>query len=140
MTDATNSYLNRPVVHLSAAGVIGLAVVTICNVTWALARGLPISTLWDAATPVQVLLAAFPYIVLALLGIRTRRSWVVGLVLTTAFWGFYLFTTLQSYGGGANIGLGLLMMLSPLVILAASLLAPLSLARGQRGDNIIADY
>jgi hypothetical protein len=66
----------------------------------------------------QALIVSIPFLLLAAFGITKRISWVAGIVLTVAFWSYYLLATLSSQddGTGANIGLGLLMMASPIPI------------------------
>ncbi|RYG86874.1 MAG: hypothetical protein EON59_08930 [Alphaproteobacteria bacterium] len=138
MSTSSHSYLKRAAIGIAAASVIGLAVVVACNTVWAIAGGFPIATLWDEASPAQVLLASFPYLVLAIFGITARRPWFTGLCLTAAFWGYYLWDITHYEGGGANIGLGILMMLSPIPITGASLLALATLADGRRADDMAA--
>ena len=114
---------------------IVLAVVAICNTVWAISGGFPIVTLWDEASFIQVLLASFPYLVLAMFGIRLRRPWIVALFLTAAFWGYYLWDITHYEGGGANIGLALLMMFSPVPITGGSLLALATLTNRRSADE-----
>lgn len=73
----------------------------------------------------QMLVVATPFFLLALLGVRARTPWLVGIALTAAFWGLLLYVGVTSYGDGtgANIGLGLLMLASPFVISGATLVA-----------------
>lgn len=138
MSTSSHSYLKRAAVGIAAALGIGVAVVAACNTVWAIAGGFPIATLWDEGSPAQVLLASFPYLVLAIFGITARRPWFTGLCLTAAFWGYYLWDITHYEGGGANIGLGILMMLSPIPITGASLLALATLADGRRADDLAA--
>jgi len=67
-----------------------------------------------------VAIATAPFLALALIGVRKRRPWLVGLWLTLALWAYLLFSGVSyqwnSDGSGANIGLGLIMLFSPLVI------------------------
>jgi hypothetical protein len=82
-------------------------------------------------------IASTPFIVLAIFGIRTRLPWIVGICLTAAFWGFYVYEITRPYeGGGADIGLGILMLFSPLPIAGASLLSLVTLVDGRSGDEI----
>lgn len=74
---------------------------------------------------IQMAIVSAPFVLLAGLGIRNKLPWIVGLSLTAAFWGYYLFEGV-SYrwhpdGSGANIGLGLIMLLSPIPIAALCL-------------------
>ena len=73
----------------------------------------------------QMLLVAVPFGLLSVARIRARFPWLVGIILTVAFWGFYYYVALRGRGDGtgANIGLGLLMLASPVIITAASLAA-----------------
>jgi hypothetical protein len=84
----------------------------------------------------QAVMVAIPFLVLAIAGISTRRPWIAGLVLTLALWGYYLLDALVLAvpGRGANIGLGLIMLASPLII---SLIC-FALARTgmKRGDSV----
>lgn len=73
----------------------------------------------------QALLVSIPFIAVALTGTRKAAPWIVGLSLTLVFWGYYLFQgvsyQLHPDGTGANIGLGLLMLISPVIITAGSI-------------------
>ena len=66
----------------------------------------------------QVFMVAIPFLVLATAGISTRRPWIAGLGLTLALWSYYLLDALVLAvpGRGVNIGLGLIMLASPLLI------------------------
>jgi len=66
----------------------------------------------------QVLLAAAPFGLLALLGVRSRLPWVIAAVLTICFWTAYFASVLISARDrtGANIGMGLIMFVSPFII------------------------
>ena len=101
------------------AVAIGVAVVAICDGLFTLLTGRPITFESDVA-PFQVGIVAAPFLVLAILGVRQRRPWLVGLALTFSLWGYYLFEGVRYQwspdGSGANIGLGLIMLASPLVI------------------------
>ncbi len=137
MTDLSRTYPKRALSGLVIALVIGVVVVAICNTLWAVIGGFPLLSLWDDASIFQVLIASAPFLLLALLGISARRPWVVALILTVAFWAFYAYVITRPYeGGGANIGLGILMMFSPLPIAGASLLSLLTLADGRRADEV----
>lgn len=47
---------------------------------------------------------------------RVNKAWICGLLASLAFWVWYYLDGLMNTGGGANIGLGLLMMISPLPV------------------------
>jgi len=70
--------------------------------------------------PIQVAIISAPFVLLAGLGIRNKLPWIVGLLLTFALWGYYLFDVV-SYrwypdGSGARIFLGLIFLFSPVPI------------------------
>lgn len=136
MSIASHSYPKRAANGFVAALTIGLTVVGICNTVWAIAGDFPIMTLWDEASVGQVLLASFPYLFLSICGISARRPWIAGLCLTAAFWGYYLWDITHYEGGGANIGLGIVMIFSPIPITAGSLLALATLSDGRRADDM----
>lgn len=74
---------------------------------------------------VRTALALAPFAVFALLvGIRRppriRRGYIAGLVVSVALWGWYYVDGVMNTGGGANIGLGIIMMLSPVPVFIAT--------------------
>jgi hypothetical protein len=101
--------------------VIGVVVVAANALLFTLLTGRPLTYANDVE-PHQVTIVAIPFLVLALIGVGHRRPWGVGLALTLALWGFVLFDGVRYQwnpdGTGANIGLGLLVMVSPLFITA----------------------
>ena len=120
-------------VHQRATGCalsLGIGVLTVLFVQGAFSlathRSLNLTDEWRIFLA-QILIAAAPFGLLALAGIRNRAAWLVGLALTAAFWGYYLFEGLRyqlsNDSSGANIGLGLVMLLSPVMISAACLIA-----------------
>ncbi len=66
----------------------------------------------------HVLLATAPFGILALAGIRATLPWFVAVILTACFWGAYFASAVIAARdrSGANIGMGLVMFISPLVI------------------------
>ena len=76
--------------------------------------------------------------VLALRGVRSVLMWAVAFILTAAFWAFSVWSiwraSLHNFEGGADIGMGLIMLASPFVTLGCLVvLRELSkLRRGQR--------
>jgi hypothetical protein len=108
---------------LLAAVSIGVGVVTGANVAFTLLTGRPLPLLTEVAA-FQMALVAFPFVLLALLGARHWSPWVAGLVPTIALWGWYLFEDVRYQwspdGSGANIGSGIILVGSPLVIAAIS--------------------
>lgn len=81
---------------------------------------------------IQMVMVSVPFLLLALLGIRSRGPWLLGLGLTAILWGYYMFDSLsrRGDGSGANIGLGLLLVASPVLISVACVVA----ARRTRED------
>jgi hypothetical protein len=64
----------------------------------------------------QGVLAAAPFIVLALRGVTAKAPWLTGVVLTIALWGYWIYDAVSMQTDGANIGLGLLLLISPVPI------------------------
>jgi hypothetical protein len=108
------------------APVIGFITVAGVNGGFALATGadLNLAEEWGVFL-FQMLLVAVPFALLGIAGLRSRLSWGVSLALTAMFWVIYLADGLSSWGDGtgANIGLGLLMLVSPAFVTAAGFLA-----------------
>ena len=73
----------------------------------------------------QALLISIPFIAVALTGTLRKAPWLVGLALTLALWGYALYDGVSYQwhpdGTGANIGLGLIMLVSPVFITAICL-------------------
>jgi len=67
---------------------------------------------------------SIPFVVLGIVGIRQLVPWLTGVFLTTLLWGYVLYDVIVHWDTdrGANIGLGLLILLSPFVITAVCLL------------------
>ncbi|TFU01033.1 hypothetical protein EUV02_11995 [Polymorphobacter arshaanensis] len=132
------SYLKRAV-GVAASLAIGLTVVAINNTVWAVSQDFPLTELWGEATLFQVMTASSPFLVLSIFGISACRSWIVGLSLTVALWGYYLWDTTHYKGGGANIGLGILLLFSPVPITIASLAALATYGNRRAADGVDAD-
>lgn len=102
---------------------IGFVTVATTSIGFSLTTGpdLNLSEEWSIFL-FQMLLVAGPFGLLALSGVNEKLPWVIGLILTLAFWGFYVGVVLATRGdgSGANIGLGILMLASPLIIAASS--------------------
>jgi hypothetical protein len=123
-----------PVSETPTAGGCGLAVfiglltIVIVSGCFSLVTGRPLNLREEWGVFLfQALIVAIPFGLLALSGVRDRIPWLVGLALTTAFWGYYLFDGIRyQLGGdksGVNFGLAFLMLASPAVISAACLVA-----------------
>lgn len=82
----------------------------------------------------QIALAVSPFALLTICGIDARRPWLVGLAWTLMFWGYYWYSVETYNGGGADIGLGFIMMLSPLIVALAAMLA-VPRTRSNTGDS-----
>ena len=54
---------------------------------------------------------------------RVRRGFIAGLLASLVLWGWYYADGWMNTGGGANIGLGIIMMLSPLPVFLVILLS-----------------
>ena len=84
----------------------------------------------------QVAMIAAPFFLLALLNVRARGPWLLAFALTVSIWGYALYDGLrfQSSGGrpGANIGLGLVLFASPILISLVCLVTGL---RGRRPSS-----
>lgn len=111
-------------VGCALALAIGLCVVVVTTGGHALITGksLDLDEEWGVLL-FQALLAGAPFGLLAISGIRNRAPWLVGIAMTVAFWGYYFFDgvryQLSGDSSGANIGLGILMMVSPIIITGA---------------------
>lgn len=99
---------------------IGVGVVAAKAALFTSLTGRPLVFSWDVA-PVNALLVAIPYLGLALAGATRLLPWLIGLALTLSLWGYSLYSGVRYQwnpdGSGANIGLGLMMMVSPFIIL-----------------------
>ena len=108
---------------LLAALAIGIMTITLVN--GLLSAWTPVALNLRDEWPIYLLQAAivaFPFVILAFFEQTSKLVWVFGLALTAAFWGYYLFDGLNDTGEGANIGLGLLLLISPLIITGACFL------------------
>jgi hypothetical protein len=107
-----------------AALAIGVLIVAAETCAFSLLTGMPLDFAdeWGVLL-FQMLIVAAPFAFLALAGIGDKLPWLVGLGLTLALWGYVLFDGVSYQwhpdGSGANIGLGLFMLASPLFITVA---------------------
>jgi hypothetical protein len=73
----------------------------------------------------QAGVVAAPFLLLSLVGTRDKIPWLVAALLTLGFWGYLLFDGVRYHWtgdtSGANIGLGLIMLVSPLLISGAAM-------------------
>lgn len=72
----------------------------------------------------QVIMVAAPFAVLAIMPNSGRAAWLTAAALTALFWTLpVLDQVVRKGGGGANIGLGLFMLMSPLLVLGGAFAA-----------------
>ncbi|MBY8336570.1 hypothetical protein KYN89_05880 [Alteriqipengyuania sp. NZ-12B] len=69
----------------------------------------------------NVVWVAFPFLVFTIAGIERRTPWLFALVSTLGAWGTFAVSA-RNGSGDANIGIGLLMLVSPFAITALALL------------------
>ncbi|MEA3003922.1 MAG: hypothetical protein QOH81_2710 [Sphingomonadales bacterium] len=116
----------------SVAVIIGVLVIAGENILFSLLTGKPTSFSSDVE-PVNALLVAIPFIILALIGTTKLLPWLVGLALTLLLWGYALYSGVSYQrhpdGSGADIGLGLIIMASPVFISAIVLAVYAALRR-----------
>jgi len=74
---------------------------------------------------VEMLLVAVPFLLLAFLKVRGRTPWLVGMGLTFGLWGYFAYEVLVHHDEnyGVDMGLGLVMLASPIIISAICLIA-----------------
>ena len=112
--------------RFGAALAIGVSAVTVFNILFSLLTDSSLNVRDEMAVFIlQIVMVSSPFVLLAVLGIGNRKSWLVGILLTTAFWGYYFLDAFlkRGDGTGVNIGLALLMLASPLIIAIASVFA-----------------
>ena len=74
---------------------------------------------------IQILLASAPFGILAFRGVKSKLPWLVAGVLTISFWAAFFYSVWLAARDqtGANIGMGLLVLASPIVIVGGTLIA-----------------
>ena len=101
------------------AVAIGISVVAVEALAFTALTGRTLTFVSDVAG-VAATIAAVPYLILALMGARRALPWIVGLTLTLSLWGCKLYSGVSNQwnpdGTGANIGLGILVLFSPIFI------------------------
>jgi len=109
------------------AVAIGAITVLLVTALFLFAISKPLTSAADTGLLFQILIASLPFIFLVRKGVWDRMVWFLGVVLTVVFWGYYLSEgiryQLTGGTGGADIGLGLIMLFSPVIISAACLIA-----------------
>lgn len=105
---------------------IGVAVVGGEGLLFSLLTGRPMHFASDVE-PFNALIVAFPFLVLAAMRNSDLLPWLTGLALQLALWGYALQNGVSYQrnpdGSGANIGLGLMIIASPIFITLACLAA-----------------
>jgi hypothetical protein len=102
---------------------IGVLTVTLSSLSFSLltGRSLNLGEEWFVFL-IQMLIVAAPFGLLAFMNVG-RLPWLVGLTLTLLLWGYVVFEGVSYQwhpdGSGANIGLGLFMLVSPFFVAAA---------------------
>nr|WP_314442236.1 hypothetical protein [uncultured Sphingomonas sp.] len=121
------------------AALLTLGIVLLGNLASTMAVGRQLSGSGGAELPpAHVLLlhavcTGIPFVCLALFGERRRTMWTIAAAVMASFWLFFVWQLRQDYladfAGGVNIGLGLVMLASPLVALLILAAAALVLRR-----------
>jgi hypothetical protein len=122
---------------------VALAIVIVFNAATDIVLGrLPLAdgTLGAIDAPdvfvLHLLFTGLPFVVLALVGSSARLLWLIASALTACFWVYAVLQirhdSLGGFAGGANIGLGLIMLASPFLILMMVGLAALLRNDGSR--------
>jgi hypothetical protein len=119
-SDVSNSdYLISLVTGILLAYCIAVATVAAVNVTIPLMAGreieFPPKEEWGILL-LHIAMIAFPFGLLALAHVWKPLPWIIGILMTAAFWGLVVYSAVTSTGD-PNIGLGVLMLFSPLIIL-----------------------
>lgn len=114
--DSRASAWKRLLVGLFAIGIgPSLIAAVIAILSWQ-AGAIPDLSEEESILAVNAAIISFPFVVIALLGTTQKAPWLVGLALTLALWGYALYDVLVGPFEGANIGLGLLVVSSPIII------------------------
>ena len=71
----------------------------------------------------QAAFIAVPFGVLALKGVNAKTPWIAAALFTAMFWGFFLAATLGRLYEANNMGLLLLILVSPVIITVGALAA-----------------
>jgi hypothetical protein len=106
--------------------VIGPAIVAGEALAFAALTGRPVDLSAEGGVLLfEMLIVAAPFLLLSLAGTSDKLPWLVAFALTFALWGYFLFDGVRyQWSGdtsGANIGLGLIMLVSPLFITGAAM-------------------
>ena len=135
------SYFRR-IGLVALALLLGILIVVAGNAATALFIGAPIvgtdrfgSIDAPDVAVLHLIFTALPMVVLAVRGDERPPMWTAAVLLTSAFWGYFAWQiwrdSLTGFAGGANIGLGMIMIASPFVVLAAMKGVSMFLRRGE---------
>jgi hypothetical protein len=117
-----NTQMSRWIPVLLALGV-GVAVPAAYSVLHSVLAQRPLA-LGSDVDLVTVLIVAFPYLLLSLLGVRSWLPWIVSLALTVSVWAKWLHSTVTYQwhpdGSGADFGSLFLIYGSPVIISVAA--------------------
>ena len=75
----------------------------------------------------EFIIVSSPFLVFAFLGITAREPWIYGIILTVVFWGCHVYDKFTRID--ANIGMGMLLTASPIIIVTVGLLTMFFLIR-----------
>ncbi|HEX8654468.1 MAG TPA: hypothetical protein VF693_04505 [Allosphingosinicella sp.] len=105
---------------LAALAIGPLTVASVSAILLLTGGSLDLSEEW-AVLAYQAVMGSVPFLLLAGSGVTARAPWAVGLAVHILLWGLCVLDPFLRDGGGANIGLGLIMLLSPAIIAGAAL-------------------
>lgn len=124
---------------LTLAVAIGVAVVTMVNgAFWLLGDVKFHVSSYLAIWGTDIVTVSAPFVLLALMRVSSKTPWMVGFVMTVMLWGYYLYDGLRgdTEGNvGANIGLGLIILVSPIVISLTCLMVAKLEDSSNRGNH-----
>jgi hypothetical protein len=118
------------------AVLIGLGTVALTNADAIVASGDGTWGITRSVLAVHVVLVALPFIAISILPNVGRAAWLTAGILTAIVWSLPSLDQLVRKGeGGANIGLGIFMLISPLFILGGALAARAAARRRGRASG-----
>lgn len=103
---------------------LGVGIVAAHNFLYSGLTGRPFSYSHDVE-PVNAAIIALPFLLLTVFRVRRLKAWLSGVVVTIILWGYALYRGVAYQwnpdGTGADIGLGILLTMSPIFVLGAAL-------------------
>lgn len=134
MTRSPKSRLGGILSGCLVALLIGLGTIALTNADTILSG---VAGPVDKISPVLAIhvgLVALPFVALSILPDTGRIPWLTAAVLTVIVWSLPSVDEVVRNGeGGANIGLGIFMLMSPFLILGGALVARAAAGRRRRG-------